>query len=177
MVFFPATAYLFFMSIHSILDFRMNDINGVETPIRKFEGKVLLIVNVASRCGLTPQYKSLQTLYDRYKDKGLEILGFPANNFLRQEPGSDSDIRDFCSTNYGVTFSVFSKISVRGRDIHPMYKFLTDPVTNPKFPGAIGWNFAKFLIDRTGAVIARFEPKVDPLDPVVISAIEAAAAS
>jgi glutathione peroxidase len=165
------------MSISSILDFSMKDISGVETPIRKFEGKTLMVVNVASKCGLTPQYKGLQTLYERYKDKGLEILAFPANNFLRQEPGSDSDIRDFCSAKYGVTFSVFSKISVRGRDIHPMYKFLTDPITNPKFPGTIGWNFAKFLIDRTGAVIARFAPKVAPLDPVVISAIEAAVAS
>lgn len=155
----------------------MKDIRGVETPIRKFEGKVLLVVNVASKCGLTPQYASLQTLYDRYKDKGLEILGFPANNFLRQEPGSDSDISEFCSTKYGVTFPLFSKISVRGRDIHPMYKFLTEPATNPKFPGKIGWNFAKFLIDRRGAVIARFEPKVNPLDPEVTSAIEATVAS
>lgn len=154
----------------------MKDVNGVETPIRKFQGKVLLVVNVASKCGLTPQYKSLQALYDRYKDRGLEILAFPANNFLFQEPGSDADIREFCSTSYGVTFPLFSKISVRGRDIHPMYKFLTDPATDPKFPGKIGWNFAKFLTDRTGAVIARFEPKVDPLDPEVTSAIEAAMA-
>ncbi len=114
------TAYLVTMSTQSILDFTMKDTRGVETPIRKFEGKVLLVVNVASRCGFTPQYKSLQVLYDRYKDKGLEILGFPANNFLRQEPGSDTEIREFCSTNYGVTFPLFAKISVRGRDIHPI---------------------------------------------------------
>ncbi|MGD0727967.1 MAG: glutathione peroxidase [Spirochaetia bacterium] len=164
------------MSIESILDFSLKDTHGVETPMRKFEGKVLLVVNVASKCGFTPQYKSLQILYDRYKDKGLEILGLPANNFLHQEPGSDSEIREFCSTRYGVTFPLFAKISVRGRDIHPMYKFLTEPATNPKFPGKIGWNFAKFLVDRTGAVIGRFEPKVDPLDGQVTSALEEALA-
>jgi glutathione peroxidase len=164
------------MSKESILDFSMKDINGAETPIRKFEGKVLLVVNVASKCGFTPQYTNLQVLYDRYKDKGLEILGFPANDFLRQEPGSDSEIREFCSTNYGISFPLFAKISVKGRDIHPMYRFLTAPETNPKFPGKIGWNFAKFLIDRTGAVIGRFEPKVDPLDARVTSAIEGALA-
>jgi glutathione peroxidase len=164
--------YHYSMSIESILDFSMRDTHGVETPIRKFEGKVLLVVNVASKCGFTPQYENLQILYDRYKDKGLEILGFPANDFLRQEPGSDSEIREFCRTKYGVTFPLFAKISVRGRGIHPMYKFLTDPATNPKFPGKIGWNFAKFLVDRTGAVIGRFEPKVDPLDAQVTSAIE-----
>lgn len=165
------------MSKESILDFSMKDISGVETPIRKFQGKVLLVVNVASKCGFTPQYKSLQTLYERYRDKGLEILGFPANDFLRQEPGSDSQIREFCSTNYGVTFPLFAKISVKGRDIHPMFKFLTAPETNPRFPGKIGWNFAKFLVDRTGTVIGRFEPKVDPLDAQVTSAIEGALAS
>jgi len=165
------------MSNESILDFSMKDINGVETPIRKFEGKVLLVVNVASKCGFTPQYKSLQTLYELYKDKGLEILGFPANDFLRQEPGSDAEIREFCSTKYSVTFPLFAKISVKGKDIHPLYKFLTAPATNPKFPGKIGWNFAKFLVDRTGSVIGRFEPKVDPLDAQVKSAIEGALAS
>lgn len=165
------------MSNESILDFSMKDINGVETPIRKFEGKVLLVVNVASKCGFTPQYKSLQTLYELYKDKGLEILGFPANDFLRQEPGTDAAIREFCSTKYSVTFPLFAKISVKGKDIHPLYKFLTAPATNPKFPGKIGWNFAKFLVDRTGSVIGRFEPKVDPLDAQVKSAIEGALAS
>jgi glutathione peroxidase len=165
------------MSKESILDFTMTDIKGVEIPIRKFEGKVLLIVNVASKCGLTPQYANLQTLYDRYRDTGFEILGFPANDFLRQEPGSDSEISEFCSMNYGITFPLFAKISVKGRDIHPMYKFLTAPETNPRFPGKIGWNFAKFLVDRTGVVIARFEPKVDPLDRQVTSAIEGALSS
>jgi glutathione peroxidase len=164
------------MSKESILDFSMKDISGVETPIRKFEGKVLLVVNVASKCGFTPQYANLQVLYDRYKDKGLEILAFPANDFLRQEPGSDAEIREFCSANYGITFPLFAKISVKGRDIHPLYKFLTAPETNPRFPGKVGWNFAKFLIDRTGAVIGRFEPKVNPLDAQVTSAIEGALA-
>jgi glutathione peroxidase len=165
------------MSEESILDFNMKDIEGVETPIRKFEGKVLLVVNVASRCGFTPQYRSLQTLYERYKDKGFEILGFPANDFLRQEPGSDREIREFCSKNYGVTFPLFAKISVKGKDIHPMYAFLTAQATNPRFPGKIGWNFAKFLIDRTGSVIGRFEPKADPLSAEVTAAIEGALAS
>jgi len=169
-------AYVCSMSKQSVLDFSVKDIDGVETPLRKFAGKVLLVVNVASRCGFTPQYRSLQALYERYQDKGLEVLAFPANDFLRQEPGSDSKIREFCSANYGVTFSLFAKISVKGRNIHPMYEFLTAPATNPNFSGKIGWNFAKFLVGRTGDVIARFEPKVDPLDTRVTSAIEGALA-
>ncbi len=152
----------------------MRDIGGAETPLRSFEGKVLLIVNVASKCGLTPQYEGLQTLYQRYHDKGLEILGFPANDFLWQEPGSDSDIRQFCSTKYSVTFPMFSKISVRGKDMHPLYEFLTERQTNPRFAGKITWNFAKFLLDRRGEVVARFDPKVDPLDASVTEAIDKA---
>jgi len=168
------TAYVCSMSRQSILDFNVKDIDGVETPMRKFAGKVLLVVNVASKCGLTPQYRNLQALYERYRERGLEVLAFPANDFLRQEPGSDSEIREFCEASYGVTFSLFAKISVKGKNIHPMYEFLTAPATNPKFPGKIGWNFAKFLIGRSGDVIARFEPKVDPLDTRVTSAIETA---
>ena len=154
----------------------MRDIGGVERPLRSFEGKVLLIVNVASKCGLTPQYEGLQALYQRYHDKGLEILGFPANDFLWQEPGSDSDIRQFCSTKYSVTFPMFSKISVRGKDMHPLYEFLTERQTNPRFAGKITWNFAKFLVDRRGEVAARFDPKVDPLDSSVTEAIDKALA-
>jgi len=155
----------------------MKDITGQDVPLAAFRGRVLLVVNVASKCGLTPQYKGLQELYDRYRDKGLEILAFPANNFLRQEPGTDSEIQQFCSTTYSVTFRLFSKISVKGKDIHPLYQFLTRPETNPDFHGKIGWNFAKFLADRRGTVIGRFEPKVRPTSPEVISAVEKALAS
>jgi len=161
----------------SILDFTMKDIGGREIPLQTFRGKVLLVVNVASKCGLTPQYRGLQQLYERYRDNGLEILAFPANNFLGQEPGSDEQIQQFCATAYSVTFPVFSKISVRGRDIHPLYRFLTGRDSNPDFPGKIGWNFAKFLVDRGGRVIARFEPKAEPLSPAVLEAVEKALAS
>ena len=154
----------------------MRDIKGAETPLRAFEGKVLLIVNVASKCGLTPQYEGLQALYQRYHDKGLEILGFPANDFLWQEPGTDQQIAQFCSTRYGVTFPMFSKISVRGKDMHPLYEFLTERQTNPRFAGKITWNFAKFLVDRHGEVVGRFDPKVVPQDPSVTEAIEKALA-
>ena len=158
----------------SLLNFTIKDIIGIDVPLRKFEGRVLLLVNVASKCGLTPQYKGLQELYEKYKDKGFEILAFPANNFLWQEPGTDSQIREFCTTNYSITFPIFSRISVKGKDIHPLYEFLTAAATNPKFAGKIGWNFAKFLTDRAGNVIARFEPKKEPMSPEIIKAVEAA---
>jgi glutathione peroxidase len=158
----------------SVLDFTMKDIVGNDVPLRRFEGRVLLVVNVASKCGLTPQYKGLQELYEKYRDKGFEILGFPANNFMWQEPGSDAQIQAFCTSQYSVTFPIFSKISVKGKDVHPLYEFLTSPVTNPKFSGAIGWNFAKFLADRKGNVIARFEPRKEPMSPEVVAAVEAA---
>jgi glutathione peroxidase len=162
------------MQVTSVLDFSMKDIAGGYVPLRTFEGHVLLIVNVASKCGLTPQYKGLQSLYDRYREKGFEILAFPANDFLGQEPGSDKEIQEFCTVNYSVTFPLFSKISVKGKDIHPLFEYLTRAETNPKFSGKIGWNFAKFLIDRKENVIARFEPKMDPLSPKIIEAVEAA---
>lgn len=154
----------------------MKDIAGKDVPLRGFEGRVLLVVNVASKCGLTPQYKGLQELYEKYRDKGFEILGFPANNFLWQEPGTDAQIQEFCSANYAVTFPIFSKISVKGKDIHPLYEFLTSPATNPKFSGKIGWNFAKFLADRKGTIVARFEPKKEPMSPEISEAVEAALA-
>jgi glutathione peroxidase len=162
------------MTATSVLDFSMRDIGGTEKPLRWFEGKVLLIVNVASKCGLTPQYESLQALYERYRDKGFEILGFPANDFLWQEPGTDAEIQQFCSTKYSVTFPLFSKISVRGKDIHPLYEFLTEQQSNSRFKGKITWNFAKFLVDRRGEVIGRFDPKTIPLDSSVTEAIEKA---
>lgn len=160
----------------SLLDFTMKDITGIDVPLRTFEGRVLLLVNVASKCGFTPQYKGLQELYEKFKDKGFTILGFPANNFLWQEPGTDAQIREFCTTNYGITFPLFSRISVKGKDIHPLYDFLTSRATNPTFAGKIGWNFAKFLVDRTGSVIARFEPRKEPMSADIVQAVEAALA-
>ncbi len=152
----------------------MKDITGRDVALKEFKGRALLLVNVASKCGNTPQYSGLQELYKRFHDKGLEILGFPANNFLGQEPGTDKEISEFCSTKYSVTFPMFSKISVKGKDIHPLYDFLTSRSSNPDFAGKIGWNFAKFLTDRSGNVVARFEPKTDPLSGEVVGAIEKA---
>ena len=156
----------------SIFNFTMNDIDGNPVPLEKYRGKVILLVNVASKCGLTPQYKGLQTLYSDYKDNGFIILGFPANNFLRQEPGSDTEIKSFCSLNFGVEFPMFSKISVKGKKQHSLYRFLTSKVTNPEFPGKIRWNFEKFVFDKQGKLIGRFHPKVKPLDVRIKSLIE-----
>ncbi len=161
-------------AMSSIYDFNMINIDQEKVSLEKYKGKVILLVNVASKCGLTPQYKGLQDLYTKYKDKGFIILGFPANNFLRQEPGSDSDIKEFCSVNYGVQFPMFSKISVKGKEIHPLYKYLTSKESNPGFDGKIRWNFDKFLADKTGKIIARFHPKQKPLDQKIIKEIEEA---
>ena len=167
--------YLLNMQTTTVLDFKMKDIAGTEVSLKSFEGKVLLIVNVASKCGLTPQYEGLQALYDRYREKGFEILAFPANDFMWQEPGTDNEIQQFCSTKYSVTFPLFSKITVKGKCIHPLYDYLTSPETS-KFPGKIGWNFAKFLLDRQGNIVGRFDPKTEPLSPEVTAAVEAALA-
>jgi glutathione peroxidase len=156
----------------SIYDFEMTDINGKKVSLAQFKEKVVLIVNVASKCGLTPQYKGLQEVYSKYKDKGFVILGFPANNFREQEPGTNADIKEFCTINYGVEFPMFSKISVLGEDIHPLYRFLTGKQTNPEFPGDIRWNFDKFLVNKNGKIINRFHPKIKPQDPKLIEAIE-----
>jgi glutathione peroxidase len=158
----------------SIHDFEMLDIDGNKVSLEKFKGKVVLIVNVASKCGLTPQYQELQAIYSKYREKGFVILGFPANNFLKQEPGTNAEIKEFCSVNYGVRFPMFSKISVLGEDIHPLYRFLTAAETNPEFAGKIRWNFDKFLVDKNGTIINRFHPKIKPQDPEVIKTIEAA---
>jgi glutathione peroxidase len=157
-----------------VLDFSLADISGQETPLAQFQGKVLLLVNTASKCGLTPQYKALEEVYKRYQDRGLVVVGFPANDFLGQEPGTNAQIKEFCLINYGVSFPMFAKISVRGKNIHPLYKFLVDKETNPRFAGKISWNFTKFLVDRQGQVVARFEPRTVPDDPAVIAAIEKA---
>jgi glutathione peroxidase len=158
----------------TIHEFTMNSIDGQPVPLAQFKGRVVLIVNVASRCGFTPQYAGLEALYNKYKDRGFVVLGFPANNFLRQEPGTNEVIKAFCSTKYNVTFPMFAKASVRGSDRVPLYEFLTDKKASPSTGGAIGWNFTKFLADRNGKVIARFASKVAPESPELIDAIEAA---
>lgn len=160
----------------SVLDFKVKDIDGAEVALSKYQGKVLLIVNTASQCGLTPQYKGLEEVYKKYKDQGLEVLAFPANEFGQQEPGTDEQIKEFCTSKYNVTFPVFSKIVVKGKGIHPLYSFLTGDATDPKFPGPIGWNFAKFLVNRKGEVIARFDPKTTPESEDVVKALEKALA-
>lgn len=158
------------------LDFTMKDIAGADVPLNRYKGQVVLIVNVASECGLTPQYEQLEALHEKYNEKGLRVLGFPANNFGSQEPGSDAEIKKFCTSRYGVKFDLFSKVSVKGDDAAELYKFLTNPEKNPEFGGPIKWNFTKFLINREGRVIARFEPRTKPDDEKVVSAIERALA-
>lgn len=156
----------------SIYDFVLKDIDGNKVPLKKYKGKAMLIVNVASRCGFTPQYEGLQRLYEKYKDQGFVILGFPANNFLNQEPGSNKQIKKFCKLKYGVTFPMFSKISVKGKDKAPLYRYLTDKKTNPKYGGEIKWNFTKFLIAPDGECVARFEPATEPESAQVVKSIE-----
>ena len=158
----------------SIFDFSMKNIDGKTIPLSEYKGKVILIVNVASECGFTPQYKDLEELYLKYHDKGLVILGFPANNFGAQEPGSDSEIKSFCSTTYHVTFDLFSKISVSGSDQHPLYHYLTSADTDPKFAGPIKWNFQKYLIDRNGVIVGKFMSAVKPMSTDIVSAVESA---
>ena len=144
------------------LDFKMTSLDGKPVDLSKYQGKVVLMVNVASKCGLTPQYAGLEKLHEKYADKGLAILGFPANEFGAQEPGADSEIAEFCTSKYGVKFDMFSKVVVKGDGQCPLYKFLTSAETDPKFAGDIKWNFEKFLIDRDGNIVNRFAPKVTP---------------
>ena len=158
----------------TVYDFEVKNIDGKEVKLSDYKGDVVLMVNVASRCGLTPQYKDLQKLHDKYKDSGLRVLGFPANNFGGQEPGSNEEIKSFCSSNYNVTFDMFAKVSVKGSDCCPLYQFLTAEETNGEFAGEIEWNFTKFLIDGDGKVIARFGPKVKPMSKRVRTAIDKA---
>jgi len=161
-------------NMNSIYDFEMINIQGDTLKLSEYTGKVMLIVNTASKCGFTYQYEGLEKLYETYKDSGFVILGFPANNFLKQEPGSDKEIATFCHINYGVTFPMFSKISVKGKDMHPLYKYLTSKETNPEFSGKISWNFNKFLISKEGKIINRFGSKVKPKSKKIIEAIEGA---
>ncbi len=157
--------------VRSLHDFRVRTNEGADRSLADFRGKVVLVVNTASRCGFTPQYESLESLYQREHARGFEILAFPANNFMGQEPGDDAEIRSFCTLNYHVTFPLFAKIDVKGKTQAPLYTWLTK---ESPYPGDIRWNFTKFLVDRQGHVIARFEPNVDPLDPKVLERIEAA---
>ena len=158
----------------SIYDFQVQDIDGRPVSLKGYQGKVLLIVNVASRCGFTYQYEGLEALYKEYAGRGLVVLGFPANDFLGQEPGSNEQIKEFCTLNYGVSFPMFAKIHVKGRDAHPLYRFLTDKGTNPRFAGGITWNFNKFLIGRDGEVLARFATKEEPGSEALRRAVERA---
>jgi len=150
----------------------VKDIDNQEVSLSKYLGKVVLIVNVASKCGFTPQYAALESIYEKYKDRGFAVLGFPSNDFLRQEPGTNAEIKSFCSLKYNVTFDMFSKISVRGKAISPLYKDLTSKEKNGPYGGAIKWNFTKFLVGRDGKVIARFAPTTKPDAPEVLRAIE-----
>jgi glutathione peroxidase len=173
----------------SVYDFKLKSIDGDEIALEQYKGKVLIIVNTASKCGFTPQYESLEKIYKEYNDKGLEILGFPSNQFAQQEPGTNNEVKQFCLINYGVTFPLFEKIDVRGAFVHPLFKYLTEAapfkgfdLNNPagkhlndilkeRFPdflegNSIKWNFTKFLISREGNVVGRFEPAVDPADMV-----------
>jgi glutathione peroxidase len=156
----------------SIYDFTLPLLNGKDAPLADYKGKVVLVVNVASRCGFTPQYSALESIYEKYRDQGFVIIGFPANNFAGQEPGTNEEIAKFCNGKYNVTFPVYGKISVKGDDQAPLYSFLTKDA-NPTLAGDIKWNFTKFLVDRNGKVVERFEPPVTPDSPEVVSAIEA----
>ena len=156
-----------------VLLFTMKDIDGKEVKLSDYKGKVLLLVNVASKCGLTPQYKDLEAAYQKHKEKGLVILGFPANQFGGQEPGTDPEIKAFCTSKYEVSFPMFSKITVKGDGIHPLYKFMTDEKTNPGMSGDIKWNFTKFLVNREGKVVKRIEPKTKVTEEDAVKAIEA----
>ena len=155
------------------LNFTMKDIDGKDVELSKYQGKVVLFVNVASQCGLTPQYEALQKLHEKYGKEGLVIIGVPANEFGRQEPGANAEIKEFCSSKYGVKFAMMSKMVVKGNGICPLYRFLTSKETNPKFAGPITWNFEKFLVGRNGEVVSRFEPRVEPENDKVTTAIEA----
>jgi glutathione peroxidase len=158
----------------NLQDFTARRIDGQPQSLGDYQGKVVLVVNVASRCGLTPQYAGLQQLYQAYRSRGLEILGFPCNQFGAQEPGSEAEIQGFCTSRYGVGFPMFSKIEVNGPGRDPLYAWLTGEPTRPEGPGDIGWNFAKFLVGRDGRIQARFSPRTDPGAPELTSAIEKA---
>jgi glutathione peroxidase len=159
--------------VPDVLNFKMKTLDGKDADLSKYQGKVVLIVNVASKCGYTPQYKGLEALHEKYAGDGLVVLGVPSNDFGMQEPGSGDEIADFCKKTYGVKFDMLAKVPVKGDDKCDLYKFLTSEKTDPKFAGPIKWNFTKFLIGRKGEIIARFESKVEPQSDEVTKAIEA----
>ena len=172
MLCFAATAFA--AGAKSIYQFNMKSIDGQPVKLKHYKGKVVMVVNVASRCGYTPQYAGLEKLYEQYKDRGFVIVGVPANNFAQQEPGTNDEIKKFCSTKYNVTFPMMSKVSVKGDDKTPLYQYLTSASDDPQFGGEIKWNFTKFLVGRDGKLVARFEPAITPDSPKVKSAIESA---
>ena len=154
------------------LDFTVMSLDGKRVELRDYLGQVVMFVNVASQCGLTPQYAQLQALHQKYSDRGLAVLGFPCNQFGAQEPGDEAEIRTFCTKNYGVDFDMFSKIDVNGKEASDLYKHLTALETKPKGPGKVSWNFEKFLLSRAGKIVARFAPRTRPDDISVVEAIE-----
>ena len=160
--------------VPAALNFTMNSIDGKSVDLSKYQGRVVLMVNVASECGYTPQYAGLEELHKKYAGKGLSVLGFPANDFGAQEPGTNGEIAQFCKQNYGVEFDMFSKIVVRGPGQAPLYKFLT---SHPKFSGQVDWNFEKFLVGRNGEVVARFKSEIEPASKQMLGAIESALAA
>ena len=162
------------VNANSIYDFEMLDIDGNKVGLDKYKGKVVMIVNTASKCGYTPQYEGLEKIYEKYKDSGFVILGFPANNFGGQEPGTNKEIKEFCTLRYKVSFPMFAKISVKGDDQHPLYTYLTSENSDPKFAGEITWNFNKFLIGRDGKIIDRFATQDTPESEKITGAIEKA---
>ncbi len=157
----------------NVYDFTLPSIDGSDAPLSQYKGKVLLLVNVASKCGYTPQYAGLESLYEKYKDQGLVVIGFPANNFGAQEPGTNAEIKTFCTRTYHVSFPMYAKVSVKGSDMTPLYQYLTEQA-NPSTNGEIGWNFTKFLVDRNGNVVGRFESKMKPDDAALTGAVEKA---
>jgi len=161
----------------TIYDYTLNSIDGQPAPLAAYKGKVVMLVNVASRCGFTPQYTALESIYEKYKDRGFVIVGIPANNFGSQEPGTNQEIKTFCSSKYNVKFPMMAKVSVKGDDTTPLYQYLTDKSANPKTGGEIQWNFTKFLVGPDGQILARFEPKATPDSAEVTSAIEQALGS
>jgi glutathione peroxidase len=160
--------------VPAVLNFEMKDIDGKDVKLSKYAGKVILFVNVASKCGLTPQYDALQALQDKYSKQGFVVIGVPANEFGGQEPGTNNEIKEFCTKEYNVKFPMLGKVVVKGKGISPLYQFLTSKETDPKFAGDIKWNFTKFLVNKKGEVVARFEPRVKPDSKEVTEAIEAA---
>jgi glutathione peroxidase len=170
----PRGGAVYEFAMGAIHEFTATGIDGSATPLKDYAGTALLVVNVASQCGLTPQYAGLQQLHEKYRSRGFAVLGFPCNQFGAQEPGSEEQIKTFCETRFGVTFPMFAKLEVNGAGRHPLYAFLTSQATAPDGPGDIQWNFAKFLIGKDGAVLARFSPTEAPESPAIAAAVEKA---